>query len=92
MRRCGLLLLGMLAVAACGSSNKGHPADASPDTPKPIDAMIDAGSAAATLTSFVIAMVETNNAAGPPAAFSTFATLPDPDGTNNNTTAYESLF
>jgi hypothetical protein len=89
MKRCGLLLLAV-ALAACGSSNKGHPADASPDTK--IDAMIDAGSAVATLTTFVIAMVEANDSAGPPAAFSTFSSLPDPDGTNNNTAAYDSLF
>jgi hypothetical protein len=92
MKRGGLVLLGLLLAAACGSSNKSHPADAEPDTPEKHDAMIDGGGSATTFTSFVINLVVNVTADSAPAAFSTFATLPDPDGTDNNTSAYASLF
>ena len=48
------------------------------------------GSDSATLTSYVIALVQTTD--GAPRPYSEFASLPDPDGDANNTAAYGRLF
>jgi hypothetical protein len=55
------------------------------------DAAPDAAPPAATLTSFVIGIVEAEtNLTSTPHPFADFATLPDPD--QGNLTAYASLF
>ncbi len=48
-----------------------------------MDAMIDGGSgSAATLTSFVIDLIDNHSTDPTPAPFSAFSALPDPDGGN----------
>jgi hypothetical protein len=72
------------ASAACG-----------PDDPTLAEdggAMPDAEVPADDFTGFVIDLVN-NHADDPaPAAYDTFKDLPDPDGDNNNTAAYQGLF
>jgi hypothetical protein len=52
----------------------------------------DGGPPSATLTSYVIDLVNnhTNDTAAKP--YAEFGSLPDPDGDTNNTAAYQSLF
>ena len=79
-----LALVGGLGVAAgaCGDDNPtlqdGSMADA-PDPPK-------------TLTKFVIDLINNHSDDATPAAFADFQDLADPDGDNNNTSAYAELF
>ena len=75
-----------LAAGACGPDNKLHVAD---------DAGVGSGSDAGmpnTLTSYVIDLVNNHTSDPAPAPYSAFGSLPDPDGSNNNTGAYSSLF
>jgi hypothetical protein len=94
MRQLGGLLAMALLVAAtaCGSSGNNGKKDSSVDSPKTIDGPTDGSSAPATFTTFVINLVENVPANSTPAAFASFSTLPDPDGEDNNTAAYSSLF
>jgi hypothetical protein len=48
------------------------------------------GSDAATLTAYVIQLVQSTDQT--PRPYSEFGSLPDPDGDANNTAAYRSLF
>jgi len=51
------------------------------------------GSDAATLTAYVIQLVQSPEAGNQtPRPYSEFGSLPDPDGDANNTAAYRSLF
>jgi hypothetical protein len=53
----------------------------------------DAGSNSnATFTSFVIDLVLNHGSDATPAPFTSFSTLPDPDGSDNNPNAYNALF
>ena len=82
-------LLLALVLASCGDDHlKKAPGDAGADSPV---VMPDAPVTAATLTSFVIDLVQHHtNASDSPAAYSDFASLPDPDGSNGS--AYAPLF
>ena len=91
------LLWALVAAAACGGNNNGPGQDAPPPPPPGSDA--NPGSDAppppptATLTSYVIDLVTNHTTATDlPRPFTEFASLPDPDGANNNLTAYQSLF
>jgi hypothetical protein len=85
MRRLVIAAVFVLAAGACGPNPKLHLADGPPPGP-------DAGTPPATFTSFVINLVLNESNTATPFAYSTFATLPDPDGSDNNTSAYSSLF
>lgn len=50
------------------------------------------GSAATTFTDFVIDLVVNHSSDPAPVPYDSFASLPDPDGSANNTSAYASLF
>jgi len=79
----GIIVLGLAVVAsACGDD---HPY-------VPQDAGSGSGSGAGTLTTFVIDLIVNHTGDPTPAAYADFATLPDPDGSANNTAAYSSLF
>ncbi|HEY3801037.1 MAG TPA: hypothetical protein VGL61_00465 [Kofleriaceae bacterium] len=80
------LLAGALAVAlafasACGDDHPYVPADGP-----------GSGGGSGTLTAFVIDLIENHSSDPTPAAYSDFSTLPDPDGSANNTAAYATLF
>lgn len=80
------LLAGAIAVAlafasACGDDHPYVPADGP-----------GSGGGSGTLTAFVIDLIENHSSDPTPAAYSDFSTLPDPDGSANNTAAYASLF
>ena len=86
--RLGLLAAAFAAFAACGDDNPSVQADA-PN----IDAPPDTPQQGATLTTFVIDLIQNQTADNTqPVAFDQFSTLPDPDGDNNNLTAYSPLF
>jgi hypothetical protein len=91
-----LVLAALLAAAACGGNNNGPGQDAPPPPPPGSDANPGSDAPpppAATLTSYVIDLVTNHTTATElPRPFSEFASLPDPDGANNNLTAYQSLF
>ena len=86
MKRLVLLLA---IVAACGDDHQKLPADAGPSgdaTPMP-----DAPMPEATLTSYVIDLVQHHTTATEqPRPYSEFSSLPDPDGSNGS--AYAPLF
>ena len=94
MKKLGLLLALGLAGMACGDN------EAKPDAPvvPPIDgssqdAPTDGTVTPATLTAYVIDLVKNHtNETELPKPFTDFSTLPDPDQTNNNVTAYSTLF
>jgi len=65
-------------LAACGPQDHLTAGDAS-------------GSDAATLTAYVLQLVQSPEM-GTPRPYSEFGSLPDPDGDANNTAAYRSLF
>jgi hypothetical protein len=77
----GVLGVGLALASACGDDHPYVPADGGGS---------NAGSG--TLTAFVIDLIENHTDDPTPADYSTFSTLPDPDGTANNTAAYDSLF
>jgi hypothetical protein len=91
-----LVLAALLAAAACGGNNNGPGQDAPPPPPPGSDANPGSDAPpppAATLTSYVIDLVTNHTTATElPRPFTEFASLPDPDGANNNLTAYQSLF
>ena len=83
------LLLALLVLGACGDDKQ------SPDAAPPPDmgSGSDAAPPGATLTTFVIDLVQNQTADNTqPVSFAMFSTLPDPDGDNNNTHAYDPLF
>jgi hypothetical protein len=89
------LVLGLAAIAACGNDNP----SVGNDAPAPgSDAGSNAGSDGGTqppetLTAFVIDLVTNHTTATElPQPYSAFSTLADPDATNNNLAAYQSLF
>lgn len=95
MKKVALLLGLALAASACGDDDNKHN-DASTGTesnpPNP-DASPDGGNPNANFTSFVIDLVKNHtNSTEAPVAYTSFSTLDDPDATNNNTSAYNSLF
>ena len=83
MKRSSLLALAIgILLAACGDDHPYVPGDSgSGSNMQP-----------GTLTDFVIDLIENHSNDPTPAAYSTFATLPDPDGSNNNGSAYSILF
>jgi hypothetical protein len=82
-----------LAAAACGDDSPNVPSD-SPTTPGDGSGSgSGSGMPDATLTSYVIDLVMNHTVATETAhAYTEFSTLPDPDGTANNGSAYASLF
>jgi hypothetical protein len=93
MKRLGsLFCLALITAAVACGSNGNSKKDSAIDTPTTIDGPSDGSGSAATFTTFVINLVLNVGANSTPAAFASFSTLPDPDGVNNNTNAYNSLF
>jgi hypothetical protein len=87
LRSSWLAIVMGFALAACGDDNPSVQ-DGSPGS----DA-IDAPMPGNTFTTFVIDLVQNKTADNTdPVAFDQFSTLPDPDGDNNNTAAYDPLF
>lgn len=81
-----------LSAAACGDDSPNVPSD-SPTTPPGDGSGSGSNMPPATLTSYVIDLVMHHTTATETAhAYSEFSTLPDPDGTSNNGSAYSSLF
>jgi hypothetical protein len=81
-----------LSAAACGDDSPNVPSD-SPTTPPGDGSGSGSGSDNPTLTSYVIDLVMNHTVATETAhAYTEFSTLPDPDGTANNGSAYSSLF
>jgi hypothetical protein len=72
-----------LTAAACGDDSPFVPSDGQGS---------GSGSGSATFTSFVLDLVNNHTVDPAPADYSTFKDLPDPDGDNNNGSAYDSLF
>ncbi|HEY1550499.1 MAG TPA: hypothetical protein VGG28_21875 [Kofleriaceae bacterium] len=84
MKRSSLLALAIgVLLAACGDDHPYVPGDSGSGS------NVQPGG---TLTDFVIDLIENHSNDPTPAAYSTFSTLPDPDGSNNNGSAYSSLF
>ena len=79
-----LALVASLGFAACGDDHPYVPGDSGSGGSN--------GSGDGTFTAFVIDLVVNHSSDPTPADYSTFANLPDPDGSNNNTSAYDSLF
>lgn len=52
----------------------------------------DGGMEEQTLTTFVIDLIDNHTGDPAPVAFDAFKDLPDPDGDNNNVTAFAGLF
>lgn len=95
MKRLGFVLALGFAALACGDNDSKPDAHIVPpiDSTTTTDGMIDGSVPAATLTSFVIDLVKNHtNSTELPKQFTDFSTLPDPDLTSNNLTAYSSLF
>ena len=91
--KIAILVALALAAAACGDDSPAVPSD-SPTMPGDGSGSgSGSGSDNPTLTSYVIDLVTHHTTATETAhAYSEFSTLPDPDGTANNVTAYSSLF
>lgn len=93
-----LAIIVALAAIGCGDNLKGNTPPGGDDggidagVDGPGDADIDAPMGDPTLTTFVIDLIENHTDNGPPAPFSMFEALPDPDGDANNTGAYDPLF
>jgi len=90
------LALALCALFACGDDSKKQDPDGMPDAgmdPTP-DAMPDAPSdEELTLTGYVLDLIGTQTTGtAAPRPYAEFSSLPDPDGANNNLTAYQSLF
>ena len=89
----GVVIALGLATAGCGDDNPVAQDSGVPHIDsRLIDAPVDAPIVAATLTSFVIDLINNHTNDPTPAAFTAFDTLPDPDKDNNNIHAYDSLF
>lgn len=90
--KLALILALALSAAACGDDSPAVPSD----SPMPPGDGSGSGSGSGdhpTLTSYVIDLVMHHTTATETAhAYSEFSTLPDPDGTANNVSAYASLF
>ena len=74
-----------LAASACGGDNPYIPSDGQ-------GSGSGSGSGAATFTSYVIDLITNHSSDQTPASYADFKDLPDPDGDNNNGSAYDSLF
>ena len=72
-----------LAAGACGDDSPYVAKDAGvePDAPE-----------ASTFTKFVIDLISNHGSDPAPAGYETFKDLPDPDGDNNDQSAYSGLF
>ena len=75
----GVIAVGLALAAGCGDD---HPYG--PDA--------GGGPGSGTLTAYVIDLVQNHTDDPTPAPYSDFSSLPDPDGSANNTAAYASLF
>ena len=96
--KSALLFVAAVALAACGDGfQPGIQMPDAPPQPMP-DAMADATADApptmqTTFTDYVKDLIANGTSSTAlPRAYIEFGTLPDPDGTNNNTSAYSSLF
>ncbi len=81
--RSRFVLLGLavaIGLGACGDDTPYVPKDGGGPPP------------GATFTDFVIDLVNNHTTDPTPAPYSDFMAQPDPDGDNNNTAAYDSLF
>ena len=76
-----------LAASACGGDNPYVPSDGQGS-----GSGSGSGSGAATFTSYVIDLITNHSSDQTPASYADFKDLPDPDGDNNNGSAYDSLF
>jgi hypothetical protein len=74
---------GLVATTGCGDDNP---------TLGQQDGSGSGSNPGATFTSFVIDLVLNHGSDATPAAFTSFSTLPDPDGSANNPNAYNALF
>ncbi|HEY4244651.1 MAG TPA: hypothetical protein VGM88_32780 [Kofleriaceae bacterium] len=84
--------LALGGAVSCGD-NKNAPTDGTSGSDGGSDTGSDGPPNTSNLTGYVIDLVTNHtNATETPRAFTEFQALPDPDGTNNNTTAYSSLF
>jgi hypothetical protein len=87
------LVLAVLALAACGNDHPTVTPDGSGPTADAPNSGSDGGMMSETLTAFVIDLVMNHTTATEqPQPYSAFSALPDPDGSANNTAAYQSLF
>jgi hypothetical protein len=73
-----LLIVATVFAFGCGDDSPYVPQDAPPEEQ--------------TLTKFVIDLIDNHSQDPAPAAYDAFKDLPDPDGDNNNVTAYQGLF
>jgi hypothetical protein len=71
-------LLCVVILFGCGDDSPYVPQDAPPEEQ--------------TLTTFVIDLINNHTEDPAPVAYDAFKDLPDPDGDNNNVTAFEGLF
>ena len=92
MKRFALVLV--VALAACGNDHPTVTPDGSgPTADAPNSGGSDGGMMPETLTAFVVDLVTNHTTATElPQPYSAFSSLPDPDGSANNTAAYQSLF
>ena len=89
-----VILLAAAALAACGNDHPTVGQDGpGPTADAPNNGGSDGGMTPETLTAFVIDLVTNHTSATElPQPYSAFSSLPDPDGSANNTAAYQSLF
>jgi hypothetical protein len=87
----GLALSLLTGLAACGDDGGGPSGNPDSGVPQQDGGGPDAGPPPATFTAFVIDLVEHQTTATAEPAPIDFD-LPDPDGADNVTTAYDSLF
>lgn len=91
--KIALILALALSAVACGDDSPAVPSDSPMPPGDGSGSGSGSGSDNPTLTSYVIDLVTHHTTATETAhAYSEFSTLPDPDGTANNVSAYASLF